>query len=439
MSGYSITKIGALGVVEQTDWGVANIGAPVMGPTLFTDTIECELPSVTLAGEAISMEACLRGNFHEPTITAGSNEGSTLSFSTYLHGWLPTGTSIAGAPDPTPISKLLKSAMGSSTQVIPVALPGTWVTGGAWTGAGVITGDADDGPYGSPVSIDIGGGDRYNVWLKDKTSATNFIPFPQPAATAPAAVPLATYGSNTVYLSTAQIDAPLTVEWRGSDSTNRIRFFDGVVTSAKITINPKEVATLDVEMKFGGFQLDGAGGTVPQYAYPRPVVAPAMLVNNARLLINGEAQNDPSVATQMTNFTTFEFTVEAEHLTALSHNGEQGLSRYIIASRSMTLSATQPMHDSGTTATPIDLKTPGATLDPLQLDLNQNQPGNSMSFLLPKAVIKDATSFGDSDGVVGVTYSMGAHLYAGDDPTGGVPTEPPISDATLSPFRIAFL
>lgn len=413
--GYAITKIGRLGVRQQAAWGTAL--SP--GATPLTNFLECEMPSITLQDEAISMDT-LRGNFYQPRILNGSREGTTISFSCYLHGAETSGSSpTADLTALSPSGRLLAAALGATPAFS--GFQSDQEGGGALDT--ISYGTAPTADMGGAVLVALTGGGNGVGWVK-ATGATDVtlisdLPAP-PLVTAPPGIDQ--YGSGVAVLRTAT-PLPFTLLWTSSDGDSVIQFYDAVVTSAKISINPKEVAKLDIDMQCGGYTIEAAGGgALPQFTYPYPVI-PAVLKTtatapNSRYIVNSVEQN----------LSTLELTITAEYAKALSYNGPEGLSEYVCSNRDIALAITKPIETSAAAEADVG---PGATgAGTIQLDINPNEPGNVFSLLIPAPVLTEQTSIGDAEGLIGITQNWGCTIYAGDATS---------VESGNTPFRVAFL
>ena len=415
------SRIGRVRVAEQASWGTAATVADA-------NTIECEITYPNVVTEAISVDA-IRGAYHSPTIAAGSEVGATFSMRIPMHGFssaTPTGT-----PAEHPDALLLKHAMGGS-DLGGYAAAAADLTGGHASGNNITLANGTTGPFhvGSAIMVPVAGttGDPWSVgWIQNLNSAgSDFLDFIGPMG-AQAHTEGQIYGSNTCYVTNGYAFSPLTVRWTGVTSEASITLFDCVVTSCKVTANPKEQCMLEVELFARQWTNDGAGGAPGVYAQTFPQLRVAM---------------DNAVGSHATTYTrlTRHASVGAETTTAIhafsfemdittswaqigSHNAPQGVHRFHPTNREIALSVVSPCDDTCST------DVPGTSRGSIQLDL-VSSPGQSLSILLPSAILAEQETVGDQDGVVATTSSYVAGSYTSDTVS---------TNAANSIARIAFL
>lgn len=405
--GYSQTKIGRLAVIEST-WGATT------GTFSGTESaIDCEPPSFTLTEESLTIDG-IRAAFEEPTHLSGSKINSTMSFKCFLNGWY-NGTP-GDTDDPT-------TSMGTSRSIHPIGLLFKHALGGH-----AVSDHAQDLTGGTTSAITVGGataiteghayllptstaGVNNIIWVKDESGGT-ITPTVNMSVAPDSSGSL--YASHVLYLASGQVDVPLAFEYQGSDTKSRIRCYDCSVTSLKLSLSPLGPPELDVEIAVGNWVSD-EGSAVPAYTNQFPTVKASLGTNGARLMLNGSVQQSVSM----------EVEIACEYANALSHASAQGLAQRVCTNRTTTTSLTIPSQGLSD-----ELAGPGDAKGILQLDLNANTPGNAMSLLVPNTVVRESSPIGDSEGLISVSYALGADVYTAD--TGS--TAP-----ADTPFRVAFL
>ena len=101
----------------------------------------------------------------------------------------------------------------------------------------------------------------------------------------------------------------------------------------------------------------------------------------------------------------------------------------------MTLNVTTPASSINDSA----VHAPGVELDFLQIDLNANVPGQAAALLIPKAIVMEQSTIGDSDGIVAITSTFGAAYYDSDASDGSITTGSGTTTAADTVARVALL
>jgi hypothetical protein len=394
-------RTGRLAIEAQGAWGTA-------ASTFATGTwLEAEVAVPTPVQEALQTDT-MRGGFYESTVVAGSKAGMEVSLRMPLHGF----STASPSADPTahPDAVLLASVLGAS------ALNGyaaSDITGGTASQLEYTASSAVAAHEGHALMVAISGG--YSIgWA---TSVTTSTPDTIDLIEDLSAVPTgsgAVYGSNVCYLSTTQ-PTPFSLLWLGADGNSKITFFDGVVTSAKLALNPKGQPMMECTCRFANWTNAGTGGAPGDYVYTdRPQMPAALGANGARYLLAGAA----------VNAATFEVEVTAEVSEAPGHAADQGVAQYVVTNRTVRATVQVPASDLST------INAPGTSGGTVQLDLSTTSPGRALSILMPLAQRQELETLGDAGGIVALTTVFGPSNYAGDDTS----TAPANTD-----FRVAFL
>ena len=400
---YMESKIGRIAVVSQSAWGTAE-----SVPIADTGTVECEISYPTTEQEALVQES-LKGNWHADTVVAGAKR-ATLSLSMVLHGWDTTGATITTDPTVTlnPEMLLLKSALGG---LVATGYTNT-VTGGT---ASVATNSATaSGWVGNAQLYDLGSSDYSVGWVKSSTGTD--VTFIRDLSAAPDGSATVAWGSATAYLTKSAM-SPLTIFYQGPDTGAAgngatLRLSDCVVTSATITINPKEQPKLSCEISCGNWDITGSGLT-DFFDYSYTQMNPLIGVNGARFV----------TAAGETPAFSGEFSIENTVAEVTSLGSTQGLAECGSTSRTVTGTLVLPASNSFT------LKSPGQALGVVQVDL-ASSPGQSFSILVPTATVSEMETIGDRDGIIAINNTSVTSKYTSDAAD---------DDAGNSAFRIAWL
>ena len=238
---YAESRIGKVQIKQQGAWGTA--------ATSFTaaNLVECEMTYPTLLTEAISTEA-MKGNYHHDTVLAGSEQGTTFELRFPLHGWDTSGAAITGDPSVSnnPEVLMLQSALGG----LIVQGYTENVAGGSASVVNITDGFVDSAWIGSAQLFDISGGNTSVGWVKSVDGSGD------PDTVTPLVILAGTpqagtgYGSATTYLDTGT-PLPLTVQYMGANEGGNgvgCELVDCVVTSFKISMNPREQLMCDVSL-----------------------------------------------------------------------------------------------------------------------------------------------------------------------------------------------
>ena len=397
---YMESRIGRIAVKAQSAWGTAE-----SVPIADTGTVECELTMATVEQEALVQES-LKGNFHADTVVGGAKR-ATLSLSMVLHGW----SSSTPSGDPTisvnPEMLLLKSALGG---LVTTGYT-TNCTGGT---ASVPTNSSTvSGWVGNAQLYDIGSSNYGVGWVKNSTG-TNVTMIRDLAGTPQAGT---AYGSATAYLTKAPV-SPLTIFYQGPDVTGAsgdgatLRLSDCVVTSATITMNPKEQVKLTCEVSAGAWDITGSGFTA-QFDYGYTQLNPLLGVNGARMV---------SAAGEMPVFTA-EITIENTVAEVNTLGASQGLAEFVATNRVVTGSLLVPADNS------FSLRSPGTSLGTVQIDL-ASSPGQSFSVLMPAVTVSEMETISDNDGIIAISNNVVLSKYTADAAS---------DEAGNKPFRLAWL
>lgn len=410
------SKLGRIAVAKQSAWGTKQTSFP---SSTFAE-VEVVMPD--LAREALMTEA-YRGMFHSHRIKAGSREGATMSLRMPLHGYsasTPTGDPTSS--DQTVESVLLEYAMGA---VLFNTATGNTV--GAYSDPTLTLAAAAASEVGTAIMAKTSSSEtQHSIGFIKAQSGTDDKVLTLTSNLANAAiVGQPVYGSITHFISSNQPAQGLSVEYMGADSTSRIILFDGCVGSLKITISPREQPMLEAELHFADFELLGTGGNPGQYTFPQPQLPAAIGSNGTRMMINGVAVDSISA----------EFEVACEYVAVGNHSSSEGVSKYIISDRTVTLNVTTPASSINDSA----VHAPGVELDFLQIDLNANVPGQAAALLIPKAIVMEQSTIGDSDGIVAITSTFGAAYYDSDASDGSITTGSGTTTAADTVARVALL
>lgn len=406
---YAESRIGKVLVKQQGAWGTA-------ATSLTADNLmEVEMSYPTLVTEAISTEA-MKGNYHNDTVLAGSEQGTTFELRFPLHGWDTSGTTIGEDPDVAnnPEVLLLQSALGG---LIVQGYSAGVAAGSTTTVVNYTDGDAGTGWQGSAQLYDIGSGNFGAGWVKsvDAGASPDTVTLIRALSAAPAAGKA--YGSATAYLDTGT-PLPLTVQYMGANEGGNgvgCQLVDCVVTSFKLTVNPREQVMCDVSLIAGSWSTLTSDVT-DQYAYSYNQLGVLMSENGARMV---------SAAGEVEAFSS-EITIENTVVPVGKVGGAQGIAQFASTLRAVTMSMTVPATSAGFAT---NLLAPGANMGTMQMDLCQ-AAGKSMSILIPAGVMTEQTTVGDQDGLIALTRTIGCAKYTADQAS---------TNAGNKAFRIALM
>lgn len=406
---YHPSNLGRVSLAKQVAWGTKQ--------TTFAAATyaECEITTPTLSREALTTEA-YRGSYYAHRISAGSRDGATASISMPLHGYSATTPSA----DPTSSEQHVDSIL------FEYVLGGTnYTTGSAdktvqsyaapvVTASGTPTNTAGDallvGTTATATPYAVG-------WVKEQSGAD----LTMTSNLADAALATADiYGSITHFLSSGQPTVPLSMEFIGADASSRIILFDGLVTSVTITMNAKAQPMLEAELTFADWEFMDSGGSPGLYTYSLPQMPASTGTTGAIVRSNGTAVDVASMAVEFT----------AEYKAVLNHSSTEGVSRYVVTNRNVTMNMEVLVGTVGA----AEIKAPGDQYSYLQADLNSSTPGAAFSVIVPVGQINEQSTLGDSEGIVSVSHSIGPAYYAADAGTGDGST-----NAIDTPCRVAFL
>lgn len=403
--GYAPSNIGRFALKTQSSWGTAETSFAA------ANYVEASVFIPTPVQEALRTDAT-RGGYYAQRVVAGSKKDTSFTVSMPMHGFsdsTPSGDPGAAHPD----ALLVAAALGNFNIK---GFASSAVTGGTASAVTVTNSDYDLW-VGQAVAVPISGGHSLG-WVKthaDGGGGDDTLTLLDDLSAAPSGSGNL-LGSITCYLTNTINDA-LTFDWVGADSSVHVRFYDCVVTSAKITLNATEQPMGEFTIQAGGWTNIGSGGAPGDYAMTDRPQMPALIgANGSRLRINGSAVNVSSLEIEITN------DVQA----VMSHAGTEGLSQYVTTNRSVAMTATAEASSLAA------LVTPGTTAGVIQFDANTT-PGRAMTMTLPSAQVEELGEIGDSNGLVAVTTRYAPQVYSGDS---GVGT---LGAAADSAARIAFL
>jgi len=350
----------------------------------------------------------MKGNFHADTVVGGAKR-ATFSLSMVLHGWNTSGSTPAADPLITvnPEMLLLKSALGG----LVATGYSTDATGG--TAETPTNSSLSAGWIGNAQLYDLGSSVYSAGWVQNATGTD--ITMVKSLSNDPTGS--TTWGSATAYLTKAPV-SPLTIFYQGPSVAGAtgngatIRLFDCVVTSATITINPKEQPKLSCEVSAGGWDITGSGLT-DSFTYSYTQLNPLLGVNGARFIT--AAGGTPAFSG--------EFTIENSVAEIPQLSKSQGLAEFVSTNRVVTGTLLLPTDNN------FSLKSPGQVLGAIQLDL-ASSPGQSFSILVPNAVVSEMETIGDNDGVIATNNAIVTAKYTSDAAS---------DEAGNKAFRVAWL
>tara|TARA_R100000458_G_C8277437_1_gene252930 strand:+ start:754 stop:2001 length:1248 start_codon:yes stop_codon:yes gene_type:complete len=411
------TTLGRFAVKEQASgWGTAE--------TSFANAnfLEAQIAIPTPAQGSVQADV-MRAGFFATTRVASGKGPTEISLTMPLHGFSTSAPT--GDPSEHPDALLLRSALGTAAQDGYA----TDIAGGNATtldvGAGQnLPGFAVLAPMASTSPTEYSAG-----WIQDHNSNT-YTMLRKWALTSAGGdqTPDTTgtiYGSNTIYLTSTQ-PTPFTMEWLGSSSNIKYRFFDCVVTSATITMNAREQPTLAVTIKSANWENDASGGAPSAAALTdRPQMPVVMSDNGARVVDAGGEQKAGSST----------ITITTDVADELNYDAPQGVSKFVVTKRTVEMQMVAPAAASsaGNIDNPASLMAPGTSAGALQLDAGTT-PGRAFSALIPNGVIKEIQALGDANSLVSVTTTVECAIYGSDTATSGSLGAP-----ANTPFRLAFL
>jgi hypothetical protein len=381
--GYAPSNIGRFALKTQSSWGTAETSFAA------ANYVEASVFIPTPVQEALRTDAT-RGGYYAQRVVAGSKKDTTFTVSMPMHGFSDsTPSADPGAAHPDAL--LVAAALGDFN----------------------IKGFASSAVTGGTASAPTVSDSDYNLWVGQAVAVTLLDDL--------SAAPSGSgdlLGSITCYL-TNTINNALTFDWVGSDASIHVRFYDCVVTSAKITLNATEQPIGEFTIQAGGWtNLGGLGGGAPgDYAMTDRPQMPALIGSNgSRFRVNGSAVTVSSLEIEITN------DVQA----VMSHAGTEGLAQYVTTNRSVAMTAVAEA------ASLASLVSPGTATGVVQFDANTT-PGRAMTMTLPSAQVEELSEIGDSNGLVALTTRYAPQVYSGDSGDGT------LGAAANTAARIAFL
>lgn len=405
--GYAPSNIGRFALKTQSAWGTAETSFAA------ANYVEASVMIPTPVQEALRTDAT-RGGYYAQRVVAGSKKDATFTLSMPLHGFsdaTPSGDPGAAHPD----ALLIASALGAFNIK---GFASSAVTGGT-AAAPTVTNSDYDLWVGQAVAVPISGGHSLG-WVKTYTDGgggDDTLTLLDELSAAPSGSG-SLLGSITCYM-TNTINDPLTFDYVGADSTIHVRFYDCVVTSAKLTLNATEQPMAEFTVQAGGWTNIGSGGAPGDYAMTDRPQMPALIgANGSRLRVAGVAVNVSSMEIEITN------DVQA----VMSHAGTEGLAQYVTTNRSVALTATA----EASTLAGVGMMSPGTSVGVVQFDANTT-PGRALTMTIPLSQVEELQELGDSNGLVALTTRYAPQVYSADS---GVGT---LGDAADTAARIAFL
>jgi len=204
------------------------------------------------------------------------------------------------------------------------------------------------------------------------------------------------------------------------DGGASFRFYDCVVESAKITLNPKEIPMLECSIRCGGWINDSASsGALAAYSLADRPQIPAIVggSSNTRIVQNGNAVAYTSAEIELTS------TVSP----VLSHHAAEGVAAFLSSERNCSLSlSTLP-----TDLSAIGFGQAGTSPGYIQIDAG-NIPGKGLSVLIANGQLTTHHELSDADGLLAVGLTVGADVYT-SDATGAA------GGPSNTPYRVAFI
>lgn len=388
---YQPSKLGRIAVAEQTNW--ISAGGSAAATTATTAACEAEISYPATTQEALSTEA-MAGVFRNPRISAGALSGS-FSLTMPIHAWSSSTPSAApAAGNLFPDAIFLKHVLGG-VSYSGYAPDTDTITGGTAT---VLTMDGADTAVmlpGQAILVPLASGHSVG-WIQsvDESASPDNVTLAHDLSAAPAATGQV-YGSITTFMNSTT-NVPLTVTWQANNANSQIRLEDCVVVSATISATPKEQPKLTVELQAKSWTNVGSGGAPGQYAFALPQF-PALLGNNSARL---------TVSNTSTNVSAFEISITNDVAEVLSHSSTEGVAQFVTTNRAVTCSFTVPAESLATLA-------PG-TARIIQLDL-ANTPGQAWSCFIPGALLQEASSIGDAEGLIAESFVYAAGGYTSDE------------------------
>tara|TARA_R100000995_G_scaffold33194_1_gene14934 strand:+ start:774 stop:2018 length:1245 start_codon:yes stop_codon:yes gene_type:complete len=402
---FSQSNIGRVRLGKQTAW---NNATP--SPS-FSDihVVEAEVFLPELATEVLSTDA-MRGNYAARRTVDGGKSNIPVSLRMPLHGWSAT----APSSDPTasnqhPDALILEYALGAASYVAGV---GSVTHSSAGTAAATVYASGDAISEGKAVLVPISATTYGIGWARDVAGDTCAWACELPSA---AHASTNCKGALLQTMSTASPATGLVMHYQGQDSNTDITLSNGMVTSAKIIMNPNAQPMLEAELVFGAWAL-GTSGAPGLYEYTLPQLPVAVGNNGARLWVGGDGAGGGALNASVF---TVELDLSVEYQPVLGHSAAEGISQYIVTNRDATLTITEP-----TTHAYNDMNVAGGTsVGSIQVDLCTT-PGRAFSMLLPSAVLENTRTLGDNNGVVGTTSVYKAGYYDNDGSDSAVGTAP---------------
>lgn len=410
------SKLGRLAVKQQaSSWGTSE--------TSFASTDYLEVEGIVmpeLVTEALRTDA-FRPDFTEPEIVAGSKVGVEVSLSFVAHGW-SSSTPSADAAAFHPDALLIETALRGST-IIATGYTLANIAAGSTTTSTKFTTASTNWEGSAVLTLGASTSTREVIWIKD----VDTTPTPDTGSCFTAREAASTgqthYGSIVSPLTTTQ-PVPLTMEWLGASAALSVRFFDGIVTKATITLQAKKQPKVDVTLRFLNWTLVGSGGAPASYTYGFPQMPASTGSNGAYKTENA------TVTSAWQNFSQAIINIDVTAVDSECASSNQGADSQVVTDRRVTVEVVEPYVEATRPYDTWGAVTPGTDNNELILVAN-NVPGRCLSAIIPESVVLEQTKIKDNGGIIAVRRLFGCRPYSGDGGTG--------SGAGNTPFRIAWL
>lgn len=414
---YNATKIGVLHALRQ-DSGYETV--PTADTVDNTGTkIEAEvfMPPTT---REVFERAAVRHGFYELAPVSGSPYGAEFTIRKPLHGL--SSSALSGNPVDSPDSQILEALLGSHS-INNYEASGV-VSGSTETAIKVA--DADGGNFTAGVALMASGKGGFISGLDDVDNELDMVLELDTAPTASDTI----FGSNTVYLSTADTSA-FSFTWRSQENNTRMHLQSCVPTTATITLGPKDnYPMVEVTFQCNKMVSDPDGSALEAYDYSLPVLPVpfkgSTTDTGSRLIF--ATTSGGTGATEL-DVEGLQIVITQELLPQLSHNSVSGvvdvqvINRTVEVSMRGVLGASNPYDTTGAVLTDIANSAPKA----VQLQIGSTS-GQTLMMLLPSPIQTEVPAVEDLGGVFGLSFMMKPGNYGGSGQT--------VAD---SDFRIAFL
>jgi len=380
----SLVNKGRVAIKAQSAWGTAETSFAS------TDFLEVEAPVMpVLMRETLGVDT-FRPDFTAPPRVAGSKAMATMTLKGPLHGW--SAATPTNNPTIHPDATILRAILGGGAALGY----STAATGGTAALATFSTIPTTFAGYASLFPTAGAGVIGWHNLVIVNTSSAPLVDLDGTPITGTA------LGSYVVWLAGPETQAlPLTLDWLGTDTTARMRYFDGLPSKVTITLAAKAQPMIEVEYVFLNWTAVGSGGAPTGYAYGYPQMPACIGANGFSTRIDAIGEICPTTV-------VIEITQTLDP--ADCGSADQGVDSLIASNREVLFTVTRNPTTLG--ATPWT-DAPGTAIAALQVDANTTG-GRAFSGIMKAPQVKSSPTPQANGNLLGLSTVYEALLYSGD-------------------------